>query len=118
MQRQTQVMAMEQNVEAQAKPIKIPGPDHPITIERNGNRIMVTVAGRIIADTLDALTLREARYAPVQHIPRKDVDMTLLERTKQRPTAPTRATARISASRPAAIARPTPCGPTKRHMRR
>jgi uncharacterized protein (DUF427 family) len=42
---------------------------------------LVKVAGRIVADTRDALTLREASYAPVQYIPRKDVDMTLLERT-------------------------------------
>ena len=62
------------------KTIKVPGPDHPITIERNAHRIVVTVAGRVVADTLDALTLREASYAPVQYIPRKDVDLTLLER--------------------------------------
>ncbi len=42
---------------------------------------MVKVAGRIIADTHEALTLREASYAPVQYIPRKDVDMALLART-------------------------------------
>jgi len=41
----------------------------------------VTVAGRVVADTLKALTLREASYPPVQYIPRKDVDMTLLART-------------------------------------
>jgi uncharacterized protein (DUF427 family) len=63
-----------------AKTIKVPGPDHPITIERNAHRIVVTVAGRVVADTQDALTLREASYAPVQYIPRKDVDLTLLER--------------------------------------
>lgn len=63
------------------KPIKIPGPDHPITIERNPNRIVVSVAGRVIADTRAALTLREADYPPVQYIPRKDADMALLERT-------------------------------------
>lgn len=73
---------MEQHVQAQAKPIKIPGPDHPIAIERNSNRVVVKVSGRVIADTRDALTLREAGYAPVQYIPRKDVDMTLLERTE------------------------------------
>jgi uncharacterized protein (DUF427 family) len=72
---------MEQNVQAQAKPIKIPGPDHPISVERNPARVVVTVAGRVIADTHEALTLREASYAPVQYIPRKDVDMALLERT-------------------------------------
>jgi uncharacterized protein (DUF427 family) len=64
-----------------AKPVKIPGPDHPISIERNPNRIVISHAGRVIADTRDALTLTEAGYAPVQYIPRKDVDMTLLERT-------------------------------------
>ena len=63
------------------KNIKIPGPDHPITIERNPNRVVVKIAGRVVADTRDALTLLEASYAPVHYIPRKDVDMTLLERT-------------------------------------
>jgi uncharacterized protein (DUF427 family) len=72
---------MEQNVVTSSKPIKIPGPDHPITIERNPARIVVSVAGRIVADTREALTLREAAYPPVQYIPRKDVDMALLERT-------------------------------------
>jgi len=72
---------MEQNIVTAAKPIKIPGPDHPITIERNSARIVVSVAGRIVADTREALTLREAAYPAVQYIPRKDVDMALLERT-------------------------------------
>jgi len=72
---------MEQNVQSQAKPIKIPGPDHPISVERNPGRVVVTVAGRVIADTRNALTLREARYAPVQYIPLRDVDMTLLAPT-------------------------------------
>jgi len=72
---------MEQTVLPAAKPIKIPGPDHPITIERNPARIVVSVAGRIVADTREALTLREAAYPAVQYIPRKDVDMELLERT-------------------------------------
>ncbi len=64
------------------KTIKIPGPDHPITIERNSSRVVVTLAGKVIADTVDALTLREAQYPPVQYIPRKDVDMAALERTQ------------------------------------
>jgi len=64
-----------------AKPVKIPGPEHPISIDRNPKRIVISLAGRVIADTQDALTLTEAGYAPVQYIPRKDVDMTLLERT-------------------------------------
>jgi uncharacterized protein (DUF427 family) len=48
---------MEQNVQVQAKPIKIPGPDHPISIERDTERVIVSVAGRVIADTREALTL-------------------------------------------------------------
>ena len=72
---------MEQNVAAGSKSIKIPGPDHPITIERNPARIVVSVAGRIVADTREALMVREAAYPAVQYIPRKDVDMALLQRT-------------------------------------
>jgi len=72
---------MEQNAQAQAKPIKIPGPAHPISVERNSSRVVVSLAGRVIADTREALTLSEAHYSAVQYIPRKDVDMTLLERT-------------------------------------
>src|ERR1700730_16178050 len=63
------------------KRAKVPGPDHPITIERNPARVVVVVAGRIIAHTCDAITLREASDAAVQYVPRKDVDMSALERT-------------------------------------
>jgi uncharacterized protein (DUF427 family) len=63
------------------KPIKIPGPDHPITIQANAARVVVTVAGQVIADTREALTLREASYPAVQYVPRKDVDMSKLQRT-------------------------------------
>jgi uncharacterized protein (DUF427 family) len=61
---------------------KIPGPDHPISIEANPSRVVITVAGRIIADTRDALTLREASYPPVQYVPRRDVDMAALTRSE------------------------------------
>ncbi|MFJ7567753.1 DUF427 domain-containing protein [Herminiimonas sp. NPDC097707] len=63
------------------KLVRIPGPDHPITITPNPARIKVTVAGRVVADTTEALTLQESSYAAVQYIPRKDVDMSLLERS-------------------------------------
>ena len=63
------------------KPILQPGPDHPITVDRNPARVVVTLAGTKIADTTDALTLRESTYPGVQYVPRKDVDMSLLERT-------------------------------------
>src|SRR2546429_3705236 len=63
------------------KQIKNPGPDHPISIQRNPARVVVSVAGQVIADTRNALTLREADYYRVQYIPREDVDLTQLERT-------------------------------------
>ena len=48
------------------KQIKLPGPDHPISIQRNPARVIVSVAGRVVADTRNALTLREATYSPVE----------------------------------------------------
>jgi len=61
--------------------IKLPGPDHPISIQRNPARVVVFVGGRVIADTRNALTLREAEYPPVQYIPIADVDFSQLVRT-------------------------------------
>jgi len=64
-------------------PVRIPGPDHPITIQPQGGRVVVSVGGAVLADTRRALTLREASYPPVQYIPREDVDMTRLQRGPQ-----------------------------------
>jgi len=61
--------------------MKLPGPDHPITLTRNGNRVRVSFAGKTVADTMRALTLKEASYPPVQYIPRADVKMELLKKT-------------------------------------
>jgi len=61
--------------------IKIPGPDHPITIGPNASRVIVTLGGKVIADTTRALTLREASYPAVHYIPRADVDMAALSRS-------------------------------------
>lgn len=66
-----------------AKTVLIPGPDHPITIQPNPRRVIVSVGDRVLADTRDALTLREAAYSPVQYVPRKDVDMSRLVRAPQ-----------------------------------
>lgn len=65
-----------------AKPVLTPGPGHPIAIEPEPRRLLVKVGGRTIADTTAALNLREAHYPVVHYIPRADVDMSLLERTK------------------------------------
>jgi uncharacterized protein (DUF427 family) len=64
------------------KPVLQPGPDHPITVTPNPARIVVTVAGKVVADTTRALTLQESTYPPVQYIPLEDVDRSLLERTE------------------------------------
>ena len=63
------------------KPVLEPGPDHPITITANPNRVVVTVAGAVVADTRQALTLQESTYPPVPYIPLRDVDQAALERT-------------------------------------
>jgi uncharacterized protein (DUF427 family) len=63
------------------KNVKLPSPDHPISIQRNAARVVISVAGRVVADTDNALTLREADYPAVQYIPREDVDFSQLERT-------------------------------------
>jgi uncharacterized protein (DUF427 family) len=62
--------------------MKLPGPDHPILIEKSRSRIVVTVGGQVIADTHDALTLLEASYPAVQYVPRRDVNMAALSRSQ------------------------------------
>ena len=63
------------------KPIRIPGPDHPITIEPSTVRVKVTAGDQIIADTANARVLREANYPAVLYIPREDANLALLSRT-------------------------------------
>ncbi|WP_041832462.1 DUF427 domain-containing protein [Actinoplanes sp. N902-109] len=63
------------------KPRLEPGPDHPITVTPTQERVVVTVAGKVVADSTNALTLQESTYPAVQYIPMSDVDTTLLERT-------------------------------------
>jgi uncharacterized protein (DUF427 family) len=80
-----------------SKAIKVPGPEHPITVEPNASRVVVSIGGRIIADSREALTLREANYPPVQYIPRKDVDVSCCGAQSMPPTVPTKETARTTA---------------------
>ena len=61
--------------------MKLPGPDHPISITHNPKRVRVIADGIVIADSTRALTLKEARYPAVQYVPREDTNMTLLKRT-------------------------------------
>ncbi len=63
------------------KTVLQPGRDHPITIRPEPGRVVVTVAGRVVADSRRALTLAEASLPPVLYIPRADADMALLQPT-------------------------------------
>ena len=61
--------------------MKLPGPDHPISITQNPKRVRVIADGILIADSTRALTLKEARYPAVQYVPREDANMGLMQRT-------------------------------------
>jgi uncharacterized protein (DUF427 family) len=64
-------------------PMKLPGPDHPITIEPCRSRVIVSVATIKIVDSVHAIFLREANYPPVLYIPRGDADMSRLTRSER-----------------------------------
>jgi uncharacterized protein (DUF427 family) len=69
------------NTSNKSKEIKIPGPDHPITISSVKGKVRATVAGKIVAASTQALRLEEKGYPPVYYLPRSDTDMSLLVRT-------------------------------------
>jgi uncharacterized protein (DUF427 family) len=64
------------------KEVKIPGPDHPITISPAEGKVRVSVAGRIVAESKRALRLEEKGYPAVYYLPRSDADMSSLVRTE------------------------------------
>jgi uncharacterized protein (DUF427 family) len=64
-----------------ARPRLFPGPDHPITITETKGRVLVTLAGKVVADSRNSLTLQESTYPAVQYVPLADVDADLLVRT-------------------------------------
>ena len=64
-----------------SKAVKLPGPDHPITVTPHDAHVVVTAGGRTVADTRHALTLQESTYPAVLYVPRDDVDLGALERT-------------------------------------
>lgn len=61
--------------------MKVPGPDHPIHVEANPKRVVVSVGDTKIADSRRTMTLREADYPPVTYVPRADAEMNLLKKT-------------------------------------
>lgn len=70
------------------RPVLYPGPDHPITVTPTPGRVVVTVAGKVVADTRAALTLQESTYPAVQYVPLADVDRSLLEPTETQSYCP------------------------------
>ncbi|KAF1005738.1 MAG: hypothetical protein GAK28_02953 [Luteibacter sp.] len=68
--------------------VKIPGPDHPITVEPFQGRVTVRDGDRVIVDTRKALRLQEASYPPVFYVPRDDADMASLVRTEHHTWCP------------------------------
>ncbi|NID14317.1 DUF427 domain-containing protein [Luteibacter yeojuensis] len=71
-----------------SRPVRIPGPDHPISVKPSGGRVVVRFGDRVVADTRNALVLREASYPPVFYIPREDADMAALRRTEHHTYCP------------------------------
>jgi len=61
-----------------ARTVLVPDATHPITVEPTGRRVVVRVGGQVVADTRDALTLREASYPPMYYLPLADVDASVL----------------------------------------
>jgi len=63
-------------------------PAHAVELCREGMHVTVVVAGEVIADSEDALTLRESDHAPVYYIPRRHVRMDRLVRSQHRSHCP------------------------------
>jgi uncharacterized protein (DUF427 family) len=76
------------NTSSEAKEIKTPGPDHPITISPAEGKVRVAIAGRTVAESTRAIRLEEKGYQPVYYLPPDDADMSLLVRTTHRTYCP------------------------------
>jgi uncharacterized protein (DUF427 family) len=68
-------------------------PDHRITTKPAGVRVRVKLDGEVIADTRDAIKLEESGHPAVYYIPRKDVKMDRLVRSKHQTVCPFKGTA-------------------------
>jgi uncharacterized protein (DUF427 family) len=58
--------------------VKIPGLDHPITVQPAAERVVVRAGELVVADSTAALRLNEASYPAVYYVPLADVDQSLL----------------------------------------
>ena len=98
--------------------MKLPGPDHPISIEPHPQRVRVMFNGRAVADTTRALVLRETTYKPVYYIPREDADMAAFERTSHSTHCPYKGDASYYSIRVGDSFRRTRSGVTSSRFRR
>jgi uncharacterized protein (DUF427 family) len=65
-----------------------PNPTHRITLEPGKRRWRAAVKNHVIADSDNALILREAHMAPVVYFPRADVAMEYMGRTERHTHCP------------------------------
>jgi uncharacterized protein (DUF427 family) len=72
---------------------RIPGPDHPIDVAPFHGQVRVTFADHTVADTTQALELREASYPPVYYVPLADVDQAALRASDTTTRCPYKGTA-------------------------
>ena len=68
--------------------MKIPGPDHPITVTANPKRLQVVYNGHVIVDSAKALTLQESTYPAAIYFPREDAEMSFFGRTDHQTHCP------------------------------
>lgn len=71
-----------------------PGPDHPITITPHPKRVRVVVGGTVVAETTQALALKEASYPTVLYIPREDTNWELFAQNPRSTHCPYKGDAR------------------------
>jgi uncharacterized protein (DUF427 family) len=57
-----------------ARPHRTPGPDGPISIERSAAHVVVSSRWAVVAETDQALELREASHPVVVYVPLDDTD--------------------------------------------
>lgn len=76
-----------------AQDVRVPGPDHSITIEPTRGQVVVRVGDQVIARTSAALTLRESSYPEVQYVPLVDVDPAVLRSSPTTTYCPYKGTA-------------------------
>ncbi|MFS2156689.1 DUF427 domain-containing protein [Pseudomonas sp. Pseusp122] len=68
--------------------MKVPGPDHPITITPAEELIVVSFHGQEIACSRRALALTESTYPTAFYIPREDARMELLSASEHHTYCP------------------------------